>query len=564
LIKSSFGYWQIYTSDRNLTANKRDYMDICIINTGGTISCIGEPLAPMSAAEFATASQTILNPIVAETFPDTTLFYETALTFPESSTGTLDSTNLQPSDWCLMAQYILDNYATYDGFVILHGTDSMDFTGSALPFLLNVFDAQGFGTAVLSKPVIVTGSQVPMFYQAPTPPSGPKPALTLNFNTDAYQNFCGSVAAARLGIPEVGVYFDSKLYRGDRVLKINASEFRAFDSPNYPALAEYGIEMTQYGDLMLPGPVGADVSLDNATALAAAKTQLTAITAAIDSNPVMQLPAFPAPYSVPNATAVIADLITACAGQGIKGLVLESYGEGNFPSGNPDHPAGDPTATPPIPAGAIYTALEAANTAGTIIVDSTQVIAGTVNNSAYASGAWLPNVGALSASDMTPMASLTKTMILLSAATANGWTADQVKTLIQLNLFGEIMNVSRLDSRTNATLLPGQSIMALDGSAKLINDPSSGPIMTASDGTFLWAPFGSAAAGKPGRLVMQNDGNLVLYNASHTALWATNMGDADGGSSVLMITGSTGATNLTLSVYNYSAKSVSATLYPQS
>lgn len=533
-------------------------MKVCIINTGGTISCVGEPLAPMSAADFAAASQTILSPILAEAFPDTTLVFETGLRFPESSTGTLDSTNLQPTDWCLMAQYILDNYATYDGFVILHGTDSMDFTGSALPFLLNVFDAQGFGTAVLSKPVIITGSQLPLYY---CPPHGAPTDLTLNFNTDAFQNFCGAVACARLAIPEVAVYFDSKLYRGDRALKINASAFRAFDSPNYPPLADYGIELTQYADLMLPGPVGANVSLDTPAVLLSAKTQLTAITAAINSNPVMQFNAFPAPYSVANSTAIIANLITALVAQGIKGLILESYGEGNFPSGNPDYPAGNPNPPPVSPIGAVYAALNAANAAGVIIVDGTQVIAGTVNNSAYASGAWLPNVGALSASDMTPMAALAKTMILLSAASANGWSTDQVKTLIQLNLFGEIMNISRLDSRTNAILLPGQSIMALDGSATLNNDPTSGPVLSASDGTFLWGPFGSVAAGKPGRLVMQDDGNLVLRTSGNTPIWASNTGNANGASSVLMITGSTGNNTLGLSVYDYSSQTQTAVLY---
>jgi len=525
-------------------------MKICIINTGGTISCVGDPLAPMSAADFAAASQTILDPVLAEEFPDTTLVYETDLVFPESTTGTLDSTNLQPSDWCLMAGYILDNYADYDGFVILHGTDSMDFTGSALPFLLNVFDAQGFGTSLLSKPVIITGSQVPMF--AETTP-GDTSDLTLNFNTDAFQNFCGAVACARLGIPEVGVYFDSYLYRGDRVLKVNASEFVAFNSPNYPPLAQYGIRLTQYPDRMLPDPVSSSVSLDNATALAAAQAQLSAISGAIDDFPVMQFNAFPAAYSTTSSTAIIANLITAAVGTGLKGLVLESYGEGNFPSGNPDN----------APEGAVYAALKAANDAGVVIVDSTQVIAGTVNDSAYASGAWLPDVGALSASDMTPMAAFTKTMILQAAAAGNSWTADQVKDLIQLNLFGEIQNVSRLDSRTNSQLLAGQSITALDGSATLSNDPVSGPVLSASDGTFLWAPFGSQGAGHPGGLFMQNDGNLVLRSADNEPIWATNTGVSGGASSVLMISGFYGNGDLTLSVYNYSGQTLSATLYSQ-
>lgn len=277
----------------------------------------------------------------------------------------------------------------------------------------------------------------------------------------------------------------------------------------------------------------------------------------------MQFNAFPAPYSVANATAMIANLINAAVTQGIKGLVLESYGEGNFPSGNPDYPSSNPNPPPVSPAGAIYTALKAATAAGVVLVNATQVNTGIVNSSAYAAGAWLPGAGAIGASDMTPMAALAKTMILLSAASANGWSADDVRTLIQLNLSGEIMNVSRLDSRTNSTLLPGQSIMALDGSATLANDPVSGPVLTGSDGTYLWGPFGSVAAGRPGRLVMQNDGNLVLRTPDNVPIWATNTGDNTGASSVLMITGSMAANTLALSVYNYSAQSQSALLYSQ-
>lgn len=525
-------------------------MNICIINTGGTISCVGDPLAPMSAANFALNSKRLLDPVVAEKFPGVTLTYETNLTFPESRTGTLDSTNLQPSDWCLMAQFILANYAAYDGFVILHGTDSMDFTGSALPFLLNAFDAAGFGTAVLSKPVIITGSQVPMFNQ----PAGTAITdLLLNFDTDAFQNFCGAVYCATLNVPEVGVYFDSYLFRGNRVLKVNASEFRAFNTTNFPPLAKLGIELTQYPDRMLRGPVSDNVSLDNSAAMALAQAQLTAITGAIDTFPVMQFNAFPAQYNITAGTAIIADMITACIGTGIKGIILESYGEGNFPSGNPDTPH----------SGAIFQALDAANTNGVVIVDSTQVISGTVNDSAYASGAWLPIVGALSGSDMTPMAALTKTMIMLAASAHNGWTIDQVKTLIQLNLAGEIKNVSRLDSRINTNLMPSQSITALDGSAALINDPAHGPILRTSDGTFLWGPFGSEAAGQPGRLDMQDDGNLVLRSPNNVPLWSTNSGVPSGASSVLALSGSHQNGDLALTVYNYSAQSLTSTLYSQ-
>lgn len=489
-------------------------MQICVINTGGTISCVGSPLAPMSAAEFGEAATKWLNPIVAETFPDTTLAYETGLEFPESSTKTLDSSNLQPSDWCLMAEFVLDNYGKYDGFVVLHGTDSMDFTGSALPFLLNCVDSMGIGTVVLSKPVIITGSQVPMFYQAPSDTTPNTNQLNVNFNTDAFQNFCGAVACARLGIPEVGVYFDTNLFRGNRVLKVNASEFRAFDSPNYPPMATYGIELDLTPGNMLPGPVSDEVSLSNPTALALAKNQLAAIAATIDSHPVMQFNAFPASFSAAGSTGIIANLLSACVREGIKGLVLESYGEGNFPSGNPDSPTD----------GAIYNTLRKAVEAGVVVLDSTQVIAGVVNDSAYASGAWLPGVGVLSSADMTPMAGLAKLTILLAAADFNGWKLDDVKRLLQLNLQGEMMNVSRLDSRTNAELLAGEAITSLDGGAVLENDAINGVQFRVGD-KVKWCPVAPVAAAMPMRLVMQNDGNLVVWSANNVLLYQSNTGD---------------------------------------
>lgn len=529
-------------------------MKICVINTGGTISSVGTPLAPMSAADFGTAATKWLNPIVAEMFPDTKLDYVVGPQFPESTSKTLDSTNLQPSDWCLMATYILSVYDQYEGFVLLHGTDSMDFTGSALPFLLNAVDENGVGTAVLSKPVIITGSQVPMFYQkASTTDPNPNPLL-VNFNTDAFQNFCGAVACARLGIPEVGVYFDSKLYRGNRVLKINASEFLAFGTPNYPPLATYGIELELEPANMLPGPVSYDVSLSNPSVLAQAQAQLQAITAAIDSNPVMQFNAFPAAYNTAQCTSVIAGLIDACVAQGIKGLVLEAYGEGNFPSGNPDHAS----------EGAIYASLKEANDAGVVVLDATQVIAGTVNNSAYASGAWLPSVGALNSSDMTPMVGLAKLTILLAAADFNEWSLDTIKKLLELNLQGENTNVSRLDSRTNAELLPGDSIVTLDGSAELVNDSRVGVQLTAG-GDVLWAPITPDAGDLPVRLVMQNDGNLVMYNTSNQVLWATNTGQATGASTQLALMGSGGdqaESPLALELLDYSSGDT-ITIYPE-
>ncbi len=547
-------------------------MKIGIINSGGTISCVGTPLRPMTAKAFANACGAILDPIVKSEFPEIKLHYVTDLEFMESRSRTLDSTNLQPTDWCLMARYILENYDEHDGWVILHGTDSMDFTGSALPFLLSRANSHGAVLATLNKPVIITGSQVPMFHKKPAPHAQgedvepdpdplPKTNLMLNYDTDAYQNFCGAVAAARTGIPEVCVYFQSHLYRGNRVLKTNASEFNAFSSPNYPALAEYGVEFTIHPENVLPGPICDGVSLGNRETRAATLDMVAKIEADIDKFPVIQLSAFPAWYNEKNSTALLADIIDACVAQGIKGLVLESYGEGNYPSGNPDTPS----------EGAIYRSLKKANDSGVVIVDCTQVIAGIVNNSAYASGAWLPGVGALNPSDMTPMAAFAKLMILLASAEHEGWNADDVKRLIQLNLQGEIQNVSRLDCRSNCELLPGQSISALDGSAELINDqvrgplllgyevPESGPKKGIRQPITLWEPLSPEPAGMPGRLTMQHDGNLVYYNNYSKAVWTSDTCET----SQLVIGGSYKCKDLKLYLYDYHTFEIRQVLYSQ-
>jgi L-asparaginase len=531
-------------------------MIVNVINTGGTISCTGNPLSPMSASTFAGACKSLLNPVLEQQFPSLQINYVQDLSFPESANGSLDSTNLQPTDWCLIAQYILSHYNDCDGWVVLHGTDSMDFTGTALGFLLSGFTKDGYPTAALSKPVIITGSQVPMFYEVPPP--APVPPYRLNFNTDAFQNFCGAVACAQSGVPEVCIYFDAQLYRGNRSIKSNASEFNAFSSPNYPALGEFGISLRIDHDKVLPPPVGYDQSLDNPTVLANAQAQLTYITANINSFPVMQFNAFPAAYpsaSSPKSPTVIASLITACVGTGIKGLILESYGEGNFPSGNPDTPS----------QGATYQALDTANKNGVIIVDCTQVSQGVVNDNAYAAGAWLPSVGALNPADMTPMAALAKLTILLASAgyKGNGWTPADVKRLLQLNLLGEMMSVSRLDSRVNSTLMPGQTLTALDGSATLTNDPVNGPVLVDNMGKMLWQAFSTAPQTDhmPGQLIMQNDGNLVYYSRYNSAMWATNTGRSDGASSMLVLGGSTSDRSLSLTVYDYSRGNTTSTLY---
>ncbi|MGG7518493.1 asparaginase domain-containing protein [Allorhizobium undicola] len=510
-------------------------MKIMIINTGGTISCVGNPLAPMTSSAFAEACRVQLEPLLAQRFPDLVLDYATDLAFPESANGMLDSTNLQPSDWCLIADYILNHYDEADGWVVLHGTDTMDFTGMALPLLLSRFSADGTPLAALSKPVILTGSQVPLFYS----PGGGR-IEGMHFNTDAFQNVCGAVAAARSGLSEVCLFFDSLLLRGSRITKTDANQFRGFSTPNAAPLGRYGISFTLDSGEILPPPVSRQISLDDENVRADVLRQLSHIRSRIGAVRVAQLNAFPAHYDQREGSALLADLINACVAQGVSGLVLESYGAGNFPSGNANS-AKD---------GAIYKALDAASKAGVVIMDNTQVLHGWVDYNAYAAGAWLPAIGALNPVDMTPMASLAKLTVLLAAREGNGWSMDDVKHLMQIPLAGEMAAISQLDSRINPVLLAGQAIKTFNGSAELFNDPQKGPLLRQNGGRILWSMLApDAQAELPGRLVVQNDGNLVFYSRNNQPLWASNTGQAEGAASSLRLTASAG--DVKLSLYDF-------------
>ena len=486
-------------------------MRIALINTGGTISCTGTPLAPMGAAPFAAAARATLDPIFAQQFDDVDIDYITDLSFPESQTGTLDSTNLQPSDWCLLADRILNDYATYDAWIVLHGTDTMAYTAGALPFLLSAFDARGVAMAVLDKPVVLTGSQVPLFSE-----DAVTGALSLRFNTDAFQNVCAAVAAARTGIPEVMVAFRGDVFRGARVLKTNATMDDAFSSPNLPPLAQLGITMIVDPEEPLAGPADRSLSLSDAATLARAQDRLAHISARIPDTAVAPLAAFPAAVGAPG---FLEKLIDAYVDAGANGIVLESYGEGNFPSGNPDDPA----------TGAIARAIRAATAAGVLVVNATQVLAGTVDATAYAAGSWLAEAGAVSIGDMTPIAALTKALVLLAERgwTGNDWQEPTVRHLMRLSLLGESRVTDRIDAHRRPHLLPGEQITSLDGSRVLINDERRGPTLKDADGTVLWTALTSVGPDRGGRLIA--DGRRVVFrDRDGRVLWSAGEDDVSG------------------------------------
>ncbi|HKP84191.1 MAG TPA: asparaginase [Pyrinomonadaceae bacterium] len=369
-------------------------MNIYLLYTGGTIGSVGTPLSPMQGPQFEAAFRSNVESIITTQIPGSSISYDWFHTV-------LDSTNMQPSDWVTIAQKIVINYANYDGFLILHGTDTMAFTSSALSFLL----------PGLSKPVFVTGSQLPLFYQDGS-------NCSLLYNTDALRNVLGAVEFMTFGIPEVGLYFDDNLYRGNRAVKSNASQFAAFSSPNLPSLGRYGVLPKLNDALILPQP-GSAVALDNN--LNAIAQQLNAVANNIDSQSVIQFPFFPAYYNTNSGASLAVSMLTQLQSISppLKGIVFESFGEGNIP----DFPQ-------------MKTLLGTFNTQGIIMIDCTQVYAGDVNYNAYATGAWLRGAGVLSGFDMTAIAALTKLTVLI--ATDASAPLATIKTLLGTNLAGEL------------------------------------------------------------------------------------------------------------------------------
>lgn len=282
----------------------------------------------------------------------------------------IDSSNMAPVDWQRIADDIYDNYDEYDGFVVLHGTDTMAYTSSALSFMFEN----------LSKPVIVTGSQIP-FSQ---------------LRSDGQVNLLNSLfIAANYPINEVGLFFNNRLFRGNRSIKAYADGFNAFDSPNMEPLLEAGINIK-----LLAGKVSEPSNR---------KLTLSNIT--------------PQPIGVVHLyPGISVDLIKNIIRQPVKALIIRSYGVGNAPQNKE-----------------LLACLATANEQGIIIVNCSQCIKGTVNMDGYATGVSLSQCGIISGTDMTLEATLTKLHYLLS----QNLSQEDIKQQIQANLRGELTQHSK-------------------------------------------------------------------------------------------------------------------------
>lgn len=284
----------------------------------------------------------------------------------------MDSSEMGPESWKEITRIIEINYHQYDGFVILHGTDTMSFTASALSFMLEN----------LSKPVILTGSQLPIGM----------------LRTDGKENLITALeiaAATENGnpiVPEVCVFFENELFRGNRTTKVNADNFNAFRSYNYPSLAHAGIHIKyDYAQIYRPNtrkPLKTHYLLDN-------NVVILKLYPGISKNVVESI------LNIP----------------GLKGVVMETFGSGNAPSYD-----------------WFLDLLKNAVKRGIVIVNVTQCLGGSVEMHRYLTGHKLLRAGLVSGYDSTTESAVAKLMFLFG----HGLSPEEVKEHMNCSLIGEI------------------------------------------------------------------------------------------------------------------------------
>eukprot|EP00947_MAST-08B_sp_MAST-8B-sp1_P002315 g2315.t1 len=303
----------------------------------------------------------------------------------------LDSSNVGPAEWSRMAAHIGERYFDYDGFVVLHGTDTMGYSASVLSFLLQN----------LGKPVIFTGSQVPF----------------CDVHSDGRRNMLTSmVTAANLDIPEVGIFFNDKLLRGNRAVKTHTYALDAFESPNFPPLGQLGVGMQTRQDLVLPPARG---RFKAHTALATGVT-VVRLAPGFDDNAIMALAESLSDGQVGQVggDGQEGEELAAANDQHRRSLVVMLYGTGGSPDKKEE----------------MFRALRTATDNGAIVAVCSQCMHGSVDLNKYAVGAAWANAGVVSAGDMTVEAVVGKLGYLMARSDLS---RDQMKNAFLANIRGE-------------------------------------------------------------------------------------------------------------------------------
>lgn len=330
---------------------------ICFIYTGGTIGMIESESGYKPKKGYLHDEMQRIPDLSRQGMPDWDLIEFEPL---------LDSSNVSAKEWNRIGRIIAENYDNYDGFVILHGTDTMAYTASALSFML-----EG-----LSKPVVLTGSQIPIG----------------GIRSDAHDNIISAAIIAAQGVcTEVCLCFGGVLLRGNRSTKISADEMIAFDSPNYPHLATLGIDI-RYNDIAIKSP-GENFSF---TPLA-------------EHIPIAVLKVFP---------GIQFSLFEGIMTESLKGLVLEAFGAGNVPQYDE----------------ALIPVLKKAADNGTVIAVCTQCLRGRAVLGTYEVSSGLKAAGAVNGSDLSAEAAVTKLYYLFSKTSDK----EEIKRLMGTDLRGEM------------------------------------------------------------------------------------------------------------------------------
>jgi L-asparaginase len=339
----------------------RNQASILIIYTGGTIGMIKDPL---------TGS---LRPFD---------FHDIYKTIPDLKDGgylldchafdpPIDSSNMHPSFWSELAVLIGEKYEDYDGFVILHGSDTMAYTASALSFMLEN----------LNKPVVLTGSQLPLGM----------------LRTDGRENLITAIEIAAAMedetplVPEVCIYFENKLFRGNRTSKFNAEDFEAFISENYPVLADVGVNIRFHRDRILK---------PNFKRLLVHREMDCSVA-------ILKL--------FPGITEAV--LRSVLGSPGLKGVILETFGAGNAPT-----------------APWFLKVLKETSDSGIILFNVSQCKGGSVNMGLYETSRQLAEIGVIGGYDITTESALTKLMYLLG----HGMTEERIKEILPRSIRGEL------------------------------------------------------------------------------------------------------------------------------